>query len=251
MRPVAWPRPGHAAHLLTRAIRLPGRTSSGHTFCMTECPGPPPQATEASREQGPNLEKIANSDLVAQSDALREIILASQLPSSVLDVAAKMEPPDWYLGAGVIAQTVWNLAHGYEATQNIKDCDLAYCDTRDLSYEAEDRIIRRGQLFFKGWPVEVEIRNQARVHLWYEQKFGKPIKPYSSTEEAINTWPTTATSVGVTVDDGNIRVYAPYGLHDLFAMIVRPNKTLVTRQVYEAKASRWAKAWPKLRIEQW
>jgi len=160
MRPVAWPRPGHAAHLLTRAIRLPGRTSSGHTFCMTECPGPPPQATEASREQGPNLEKIANSDLVAQSDALREIILASQLPSSVLDVAAKMEPPDWYLGAGVIAQTVWNLAHGYEATQNIKDCDLAYCDTRDLSYEAEDRIIRRGQLFFKGWPVRSKFETK-------------------------------------------------------------------------------------------
>ncbi len=68
---------------------------------------------------------------------------------------------------------------------------------------------------------------------------------------AINTWPTTATSIGVRYRDGNFQVYAPYGLHDLLGMVVRPNKTLLSREVYEKKADRWRKMWPKLEIVAW
>lgn len=42
------------------------------------------------------------------------------------------------MGAGAVAQTVWNLAHGFDAALNIKDCDLVYFDQRNLTYEAED-----------------------------------------------------------------------------------------------------------------
>jgi hypothetical protein len=64
----------------------------------------------------------------------------------------------------------------------------------------------------------------ARVHVWYKEAFGKEIKPYTSTEDAIDTWPTTATSVGVRYSNGRFQVYAPYGLHDLLGMIVKPIK---------------------------
>ena len=32
-----------------------------------------------------------------------------------------------------------------------------------------------------------QIRNQARVHLWYEEKFGVGCPPHQSTEAAIDT----------------------------------------------------------------
>ena len=42
--------------------------------------------------------------------------------------------------------------------------------------------------------------------------------------------------------DGELRVYAPHGYDDLFALVVRPNRRLAPRHVYEAKAARWAQA---------
>jgi hypothetical protein len=35
------------------------------------------------------------------------------------------------------------------------------------------------------------------VHLWYAEKFGNVLAPYTSTEDAITTFPTTATAIGV------------------------------------------------------
>ncbi len=68
----------------------------------------------------------------------------------------------------------------------------------------------------------------------------------------MGTWPTTATSVGVRSDgDYSFRVYAPFGLDDLLAMIVRPNKTLIAEEIYAAKVDRWIKLWPKLTIVPW
>jgi uncharacterized protein len=87
--------------------------------------------------------------------------------------------------------------------------------------------------------------------VWYKEEFGKDIKPYESTEAAMNTWPTTATSLGVRYRDGNFLIYAPYGLHDLLGMVVRPNKTLISREVYEKQADRWRKMWPKLELVAW
>jgi hypothetical protein len=34
-------------------------------------------------------------------------------------------------------------------------------------------------------------------------------------------------------------------------MIVRPNKTLVSRDVYEKKAQRWKSEWPMLEVIPW
>lgn len=42
--------------------------------------------------------------------------------------------------------------------------------------------MRRGREVFAGVAAEVEIRNEARVHLWYEEKFGVPCPPYASTD---------------------------------------------------------------------
>jgi hypothetical protein len=48
-----------------------------------------------------------------------------------------------------------------------------------------------------------------------------------------------------------LRVYAPFGLTDLFSMIVRPNKMQITEELYEAKTERWIRLWPKLQRLPW
>lgn len=137
-------------------------------------------------------------------------------------------------------------------THEIKDFDLVYFDP-DISYEAEDVFIRKGEELFKDIGIPVEIRNQARVHLWYGKRFGNnEIEPHVSTEDAIDRWPTTATSVGVRIEPtGAWRFYAPFGLDDLLGLVVRPNKRKVTQVIYDQKAERWKKAWPKLEVMTW
>jgi uncharacterized protein len=70
-------------------------------------------------------------------------------------------------------------------------------DEQDLSFEAEASHERRLRGLFQHLPIKLDVKNEARVHLWYEDRFGPAIKPYSSSADAIATFPTTATAVGV------------------------------------------------------
>lgn len=109
-----------------------------------------------------------------------------------------------------------------------------------------------GSEVFAGLPAPVQIRNQARVHLWYEQKFGVPCRPHRSTEAAIDTYESTTASLGVRVDSGgHWRIYAPYGFADMFNLVVRPNPILAPRHVYQAKVTRWSRQWPSLTVMPW
>ncbi|MHB1293458.1 MAG: nucleotidyltransferase family protein [Anaerolineae bacterium] len=187
---------------------------------------------------------------VSQTVALWDVIGQNQVLGVVLDRAAVTLPADWYLGAGCIAQTIWNHLCHREPMADINDLDLVYFDAGDLSEEAEDACLRRVCKDLD-IPVHIDVKNQARVHLWYEKHFGYPIRPYTSLEDAIDSWPTTATSIGVRRWQGESVIYAPYGLDDLFAMIICPNKKQITRELYEAKVRRWRACWPSLRIIPW
>ncbi len=167
----------------------------------------------------------------------------------ILERAGELGAPNWYVGGGAVAQTVWNHAHGFLPEYGIKDYDLVYFDAGDTSYEAEDLFIQKSQKIFQGISAPLDIKNQARVHLWHKNHFGVSIKPYQSAEEAIATWPATATSIGVRKNqDGQFKIRAPFGLNDLFAMIVRANKIHATTRIYNEKIERWAGIWPKLKI---
>ena len=105
---------------------------------------------------------------------------------------------------------------------------------------------------FADVPAEVEVRNEARVHLWYGQKFGTPIPPYVSTEDAIDSFAATTCCLGVRLEPaGRWRTYAPHGLSDVFNLVVRPNPVLAPRTVYETKTSRWRRQWPELTVLPW
>jgi hypothetical protein len=184
-----------------------------------------------------------------QVNQFKAALRRNQTLAGVLAQAAAMALPGWYLVAGCLYQTVWNVVTGQPPEAGILDYDLAYFDGSDLSWGAEDVVIRAGQTVFAGLPLPVQIRNQARVHLWYEQKFGLPCPPYESTEAAIDTFEATTACLGVRVKPGGRwRIYAPYGLADVFNLVVRPNPVLAPRQVYEAKTARWRGSRPIHRL---
>jgi len=159
--------------------------------------------------------------------------------------------PDCWLVAGSIAQTVWNLACGRSAEFGVKDVDLIYFDGQDLSANSEADHERRLREVFQQLPMKLDVKNEARVHLWYEERFGYVIEPCRSSAEAIATFPTTATAVGVRKAGSELECCAPFGLDDLFALVVRPNKRQITRSIYEAKLTRWRPIWPRLTFLPW
>lgn len=64
-----------------------------------------------------------NADLNTQIQALHTILNQSPPIREVLDTAPQLQMPDWYLGAGCLVQTVWNMLSGYEISAHINDLD--------------------------------------------------------------------------------------------------------------------------------
>lgn len=121
----------------------------------------------------------------AQRAAFLDILLSDALVRQALVCARTLDLPDWLVVSGVLYNSVWNHLTGKPSGYGIKDVDLFYFDDSDLSYEAEDAVIRRAAKHFQGLPLPVEVRNQARVHLWYPQKFGRPCPRYTSSSESV------------------------------------------------------------------
>ncbi|MBT2511446.1 nucleotidyltransferase family protein [Streptomyces sp. ISL-98] len=195
---------------------------------------------------------ISRLPLDHQLESLRAVLSRNDVLAEVLARAATLDLPGCYVTAGCLFQTVWNVVTDRPPASGIKDYDVFYFDGSDLSWEAEDAVIKAGRDVFADLPAEVEIRNEARVHLWYEDKFGVACPPYESIEAAIDSFAATTCCLGVRVEtDGRWRVYAPHGLSDMFNLVVRPNPVLAPRSVYEAKAARWRKQWPELTVLEW
>lgn len=183
---------------------------------------------------------------------LTELFTRDTLLMDIFKRAQGLAPFPYYIGAGCLVQTVWNELTGRTPGYGISDIDIIYYNAADLSYAAEDEMVTKGRELLEGVSIPVDLKNQARVHLWYPQKFGQEIEPYLSLEDAIDSWPTTVTSLGARLDlNGEWQIYAPFGLDDLFNLILRPNKTLISEKIYEAKTQKWQSKWPELTVVPW
>lgn len=153
----------------------------------------------------------------------------------------------WYISAGCINQTVWNYLTGREITYGIGDYDLVYWED-DISKEAELEVQKGVKSQFSNLDIELEVINEARVHVWFEEDFGEEIDPYKNIEHAISTWPTTVTCIGITKLNNQFKIVAPYGLNDLFSMILRPNEPTVLDHIFKSKVKKWISKWPELTV---
>lgn len=187
-----------------------------------------------------------------EAESFRAAVERNTTLLEVLRRAADMNLPSWYLAAGAVTQTIWNTLTNNPPEYGIDDYDLVYFDDSDLSWEAEDREIQKGAKVFVDLPRRVEIRNQARVHLWYAEKFGIPGLQHKSTEGAIQTWLTGPALIGIQLlPGGDWKVFAPWGLTDILNLIVRPNPMSGSRELYDKKAARWQGLWPELTVLPW
>lgn len=194
---------------------------------------------------------LAAAPVKTQCAAFERMVLANPVVATILARMADLGLPGCYLAAGALFQSVWNGLAGRDPQAGIRDYDLDYFDDRDLGWDAEDAVIRRAGALFADLPAPVEVRNEARVHLWYEERFGVPCPPYASTEAAIASFPNQSSCFGVRPGDEGLDVYAPFGFSDLFAFRARPNPVLAPRAVYEAKTARWRREWPQLTVLPW
>jgi uncharacterized protein len=180
---------------------------------------------------------------------LEAIVRAAPNLMTVLRTARELDLPDWLVVSGAIYQRVLNHLTGRDPDYGIKDYDLFYFDASDISYEAEDLAIKRvAAAFAPPLREAVEARNQARVHLWFENKFGESYAPLGSSAEALPRFVSPLYAVGVKLEaDGCLAIVAPFGLDDLFAMRLRPcpGRDIAFARVAPGVTARW----PELRVE--
>jgi uncharacterized protein len=165
----------------------------------------------------------------------------------VLTIARELDLPDWLVFSGSVYGPVWNHLTGRAPDHGLSDYDLGYFDASDTSYEAEDVVIRRVAAAFEP-PLreQVEVRNQARVHLWFEDHFGEPYTPLACSAEALERFAAPAFAVGVRLEpDDRLTIFAPFGLEDTFALLIRPNPNRGARGLPQITAKAKAR-WPEI-----
>lgn len=183
-----------------------------------------------------------------ESGRFIELACANPFNRMILERLPALDLPDAWLVSGSLFQTVWNAITGRTPLHGIKDYDIFYFDP-EVSWDAEDRVIRRSAAAFVDVDIAVEVRNQARVHLWYPAKFGADYPPLRRSTDGIDRFLAPACMVGIMPTRDGLKVYAPHGFADIEAMIVRPNRcTNFRRDRYEEKTARWKALWPELEI---
>jgi len=189
---------------------------------------------------------------VTSDDATAFIAAVRQNPvnAALIDRLPALGLPDCWLVAGCLFQTVWNLKSGRPPAEGIRNYDVFYFDAAETTYEAEDRAIKRLSAVTRDLAADIELRNQARVHLWFRQRFGHEHSPLKSSCDGIDRFLVECTCVGIRCAAGQPAVvYATYGLGDLQAGVLKSNPLNGNASRFAVKAASYQARWPWLRIE--
>ncbi|TVY35911.1 hypothetical protein LSUB1_G006817 [Lachnellula subtilissima] len=180
--------------------------------------------------------KIGQLPLHLQLQHFRKALSTNATLLTILKLALQLKLTHWYLAAGSITQTVWNYVSGLDPETGISDYDLVYYDASDLSWEAEDRVIQASKKLFAGITTEVEtLEDGIDYFISNTAIIGVRIREDTKGQQEEDEWD----------------IYAPWGLSDMFNLVVKPNPVLGNRESYEKKAERWKAIWTGLTIEPW
>ncbi|WOI12578.1 nucleotidyltransferase family protein [Thalassospira lucentensis] len=189
-------------------------------------------------------------DQVAQGQLFLDLVLRNRFNRTILDRFSDLGIDDWWLTAGCLAQSIWNILANRPVEDRIDDYDLFYFDA-DIRWNAEDKVIARVADLFSDLPIRIEIRNQARVPIWYRKKFDIEYGDVSAACEGIDRFAYRTTAIGLRKLHDEYRIYAPFGLEAVLEGTIIPNPVLPLRDVYVAKVIRWRKNWPCLKVMPW
>lgn len=184
-------------------------------------------------------------------DRLTDIIRADPGLMHVLTTVRPLGMEQWRVFSGAVYQSVWNALTGREPGYGVRDYDLGYWD-QDTSWDAEDVVIKRvAAAFEEPFRSMVEVRNQARVPIWFQSHFGEPYAPLDNADAALGRFVAPAYAVGVRLEaDDAISIAAPFGLDDVFDMVLRPNPTRILARDWERITERARARWPELTVVQ-
>jgi hypothetical protein len=178
--------------------------------------------------------------------AFIDAAMANPINAELLARLPRLGLRQCYLTAGCLFQATWNRLSGQPAAWGVKDYDVFYFDGDDLSWEAEDAVIRHSQALLGDLAANVEVRNQARVHLWYRQRFNASCPQLTSARDGIDRYLIACTCIGIDVATGEL--YAPYGLQDVYDGRLCANPRNNQSALFRQKAESYRSRWPWLRI---
>lgn len=182
---------------------------------------------------------------------LSDLVRSSPWLMRVLGAVRETSLPDAWVGAGVLRDLVWGECYGPGfRPERVRDIDVAFFDPDNLSRANDDRATEHLAAALPGVPWEA--KNQAAVHTWYQNKFGgDPVEPLTTIEDAVRSWPETATAVAVRLKDNEvIEICAPLGLEDLLGGIWRRNPHRISIDQSRARLARHnpSTRWPGVTV---
>jgi hypothetical protein len=199
---------------------------------------------------GITAERPDEGDEAELAEWLAAIVRGAPSLMRVLLTARALDLPDWLIMSGAVYQRVLNALTKQAPDYGVRDYDLGYFDASDISYEAEDAVIRRvAAAFDEPLRSVVEVRNQARVHVWFESHFGESYTALSCTAEALGRFVSPMFAVGVRLKrDDRLHIAAPFGLADLFALRLRPNPRRFSANFSQVAAG-VTRRWPEVTVD--
>jgi hypothetical protein len=187
----------------------------------------------------PQATELTPASFIAQA-------LSNPVNAELLQRLKSLRLPQCHLTAGCLFQAVWNRQAGRAPGWGVQDHDVFYFDGDDLSWEAEDRVIQAVQARTADLGVKVEVKNQARVHLWYRDRFQADYPPLTHTTDGIDRYLMACTCVGIDVQTRAL--YAPNGLDELQRGVLRMNPRFAQPTMFCDKARSYQQRWPWLRV---
>ncbi|WP_081003422.1 nucleotidyltransferase family protein [Pseudomonas savastanoi] len=178
-------------------------------------------------------------------ERLARIAMANPLNAELILRLPSLGLNQCMLTAGCLFQAVWNHQSHLPSAWRVKDYDVFYFDN-DLSWEAENEVIDSVRYLFQDLEVNIEIKNQARVHLWYSKRFGGNYPQLQSAKDGIDRYLIAGTCIGLDVETSE--VYAPNGLADTEQGLLRINPKNPKPDLFYQKAKSYQARWPWLRI---
>ncbi len=160
----------------------------------------------------------------------------------ILKIIRDLNLNDCWIGAGFVRNKIWDEEHKITRTK-LNDIDVIYFDSVHNIKEFDIAIENKLK---KNYPkLNWSVKNQARMHVRNNHQ------EYANCKEAISFWPETATAIAVRLNKNNkIEYIAPYGLNDLFNLIVKPTpKFNLTTYKNRLAKKQWKEKWSKLIIE--
>lgn len=179
---------------------------------------------------------------------LVEQILSNKYNAAILDRLHRLKLNDAWLVAGCLFQTAWNAIQKSPPESKIKDYDIFYFDPVDLSQSGEGVHQEKADELFEDLGVNIEVKNQARVHLWYRDYFGFDYPKLESVKDGIDKFLILETCIGIKSKVDGLCLYAPHGIEGIYAGTLTPNPLTNHRTLFEQKANSYKMRWPWLQV---